>query len=309
VPTAERDEPGRQFPGPGLADPEPGVHESGPAVDPDRHAALHQDVGHGVVEHERRELLELQRVRAAAEPDGQRRPRQERWSVGAVTVHGGTLGGAEAIATDHAAVCGGPLTVLATRRFVPRSVSTYPGARHDAQMFQWGPRRPGHHRPEDIVPPMYHRSVSGGVCVDMYRSVHRSASVRGSACADRPEQAPDRVECVREREEAAPVGGNRCRQDTGGLGGIRSDAAGNESGKHHCTPRRAVRGNPCRTSGACPPTAYDRPRHERPSPARRTAAGTAHASQHDRGRNRPSQPCAALQNRPLHDAPPPPAER
>ena len=40
----------------------------------------------------------------------------------------------------------------------------------------------------------------------------------------------------REKEEAAPVGGNGCRQDTGGLGGILAGATGNEPGRNNCTP-------------------------------------------------------------------------
>jgi hypothetical protein len=112
VSATERDEPGRELPGARLGEPETGVDETGAAVDPHRHAALDEDVGHGVVEHERGELLELQRVGVAAEPGGQERPRQERRAVGAMAVHGGTVGGPHTVSPDQAAVCGGSVDWL-----------------------------------------------------------------------------------------------------------------------------------------------------------------------------------------------------
>lgn len=73
-------------------------------------------------------------------------------------------------------------------------------------------------------------------CRSMDRSVHASACPRGSTRVTDHERGHPWHEPARKREEAAPVGGNRCRLDIGGLGGIRTVAAGNESSGNYCTP-------------------------------------------------------------------------
>jgi hypothetical protein len=52
-------------------------------------------------------------------------------------------------------------------------------------------RRPAPPSPQRTDTPMYHRSVSGGACVGMYRSVHCSASPRGSTGRERTGRLPN----------------------------------------------------------------------------------------------------------------------